>query len=76
MIIQSEPSQTENRMSKIKKSIVISSEFKPIDFERFRTEAGSDCPKQLNQIAIRQMQIFTVEPVRSFLDGTGKEGEV
>ncbi len=59
-------------MSKSKKSTVISPEFKPIDFESFRTEAGSDCPKQLNQIAIRQMQIFTVEPVRLLPAGIGK----
>ena len=50
-------------------------EFKPVDFERFRTKAGSDRLKRLNQISIRQMQTFFLGFIRLLLAGTGKEGK-
>lgn len=49
-------------------------DFKPLEFERFRNEAGSNSfLKRLNQIAIRQMQTLTASLVRQLSGETGKE---
>ncbi len=55
--------------------IWICQDSKPVEFERFRTEAGGLRLKRLNQIVIRQMPTLTSTTLRFFPDRTGKEGK-
>lgn len=52
-----------------------SQDSKTFEFERFRTDAGGDRLKRLNQIAIRQMQTLTPTTLRSLADSTKLEGK-
>ena len=55
--------------------IWICQDSKPVEFKRFRTEAGGDQLKRLNQIAIRQTQTLTATTLRSLPIVAGKEGK-